>query len=158
MLRVWHNKPRWTVLRAQVQVHPKRTTAIVVFTAAKALRAALSTAKKGAVIQVPPEDTDTGAAEGLRGMVEAHKAQFPGNQELTARLNDWMVAFEEEEERKRKAAEAAVADDGWTVVTKRAGRKRHRGAPSTQHDTTQPNPTQPNPTQHNTTQPNTTQR
>lgn len=38
-----------------------------------------------------------------------------------------MEAYEAEEERKRTAAEQNAADDGWTVVTRKAGRKRKQG-------------------------------
>ena len=57
------------------------------------------------------------------------QSKFPGTANLQAQLNEWMENFELEEVRKA-AAEAAAADDGWTLVTNKAGRKRAKGAPS----------------------------
>ena len=64
---------------------------------------------------------------GLRAYVEAHKSLFPGNEKLREELDAWMEEYEAEEERKRIAAQQAAADDGWTVVTRKAGRKRKQG-------------------------------
>lgn len=66
---------------------------------------------------------------GLRAYVDAHKSAFPGNQKLKEELDTWMEAYEAEEERKRIAAQQSTADDGWTVVTRKAGRKRKQGMP-----------------------------
>ena len=114
--------------RVQVRLHPKHTSAIVVFAEPAGTAAALAAGKKSAVIEFPIADEDAGPSEGLRGMVEAHKASYPGNGVLQKQLDDWMVEFEQEEERKRVEAENAAAEDGWTVVTKGAGRKRKSGA------------------------------
>ena len=113
--------------KLQVQVHPKRTSAIVVFTGKSALSAALKAARRGTVVDYAVPDEPAGESTGLRARVEAHKAQYPGNAALQKSLDKWMESFEQEEERKRKAAEEAAAGDGWTVVTKRAGRKRKSG-------------------------------
>lgn len=110
-------------------MHPKRTSAIVVFESKSALSAALKAARRGTVVDYAVPDEPEGEATGLRARVEAHKAQYPGNATLQRSLDTWMADFEAEEERKRKAAEEAAAGDGWTVVTKRAGRKRKSGAP-----------------------------
>jgi ribosomal RNA-processing protein 7 len=115
------------ILILQVVVHPKRTSSIVLFHEACALTAALSAGRQGTVVELPEDKDDEGPSEGLRAMVEAHKARYPGNTVLQKQLDEWMEAFELEEERKRKEAEEAAAEDGWTVITKRAGRKRKQG-------------------------------
>lgn len=90
----------------------------------------LAAAKKGAKVAYATNTQENHQhPTGLRKYVETHKAQYPGNDTLENQLNMWMVAFEEAEERKRLALEAA-GDDGWTVVTRKAGRKRKSGVPS----------------------------
>lgn len=58
------------------------------------------------------------------GLVEAHKACFPGNAVLRKQLDDWTEDFEAEEARKRREAAAAQEEQGWTVV-KRRGVRSH---------------------------------
>ena len=53
------------------------------------------------------------------GLVEAHKACFPGNSVLRKRLDDWTEDFEAEQARKRREAAAAQEKQGWTVVKRR---------------------------------------
>lgn len=53
------------------------------------------------------------------GLVEAHKACFPGNTVLRRQLDDWTEHFEAEEARKRREAAAAQEEQGWTVVKRR---------------------------------------
>ena len=53
------------------------------------------------------------------GLVEAHKACFPGNTVLRRQLDDWTEDFEAEEARKRREAAAAQEEQGWTVVKRR---------------------------------------
>ena len=115
----------------QVQVHPKQTSALVVFDSTKPCHAALATCKQHTVLDFPiseDDDDDDDEPAGLRAMVHAHKSQFPGNQVLQKQLDAWMAAYEDAETKKRQEAESAAAEDGWTVVTKRAGRKRKHGA------------------------------
>lgn len=99
-------------------VHPTKTTAIAVFSEQAACSEALAAAANGTVLELTPGEP--AGATGLKAWVNAHKARFPGNDELQRQLDAWTEDFEAAEERKRKAAEEA-ADDGWTVV------KRHRG-------------------------------
>jgi hypothetical protein len=93
----------------------------------KAVEAALKAARKGILVEYAPLAEDDPKAVGLRARVEAHKAQYPGNSSLQRSLDTWMEEFEKAEEMRRKAAEEATAGDGWTVVVKRAGRKRKSG-------------------------------
>ncbi len=53
------------------------------------------------------------------GLVEAHKACFPGNAVLRKRLDDWTEEFEAEEVRKKREAAASQEEQGWTVVKRR---------------------------------------
>ena len=53
------------------------------------------------------------------GLVEDHKACFPGNAVLRKRLDDWTEAFEAKEERRRREAAGAQEEQGWTVVKRR---------------------------------------
>ena len=109
----------------QVQLHPRQTSAVVLFSSAQGVKRALAVARKGQVIS-----TDDDASEqsvGLRAYVDEHKSKFPGNQKLKEELDAWMEASEAEEECKRIAAQQSAADDGWTVVTRKAGRKRKQG-------------------------------
>ena len=53
------------------------------------------------------------------GLVQAHKACFPGTAVLRKRLDDWTEDFEAEEARKRREAAAAQEEQGWTVVKRR---------------------------------------
>lgn len=55
------------------------------------------------------------------------QAQYPGTAALQEQLNTWTEDYEAAEEAKRLEAEKAQADDGWTVVTNKAGRKRASG-------------------------------
>lgn len=102
----------------------------MLFEAATAVQAAVRAARQGTVLEchLNAAGADSEAPLGLRAFVEQHKAQYPGNAELQAQLDDWMEQYEAEEQRKTLAARAALADDGWTVVTKKAGRKRQQGA------------------------------
>ena len=56
------------------------------------------------------------------GLVEAHKACFPGNAVLRKQLDDWTEDFEAGEARKRREAAAAQEEQGWTVVKRRGVR------------------------------------
>ena len=56
------------------------------------------------------------------GLVEDHKACFPGNAVLRKRLDDWTEAFEAEEDRRRHEAADAQEEQGWTVVKRRGVR------------------------------------
>ena len=124
-----HGAPAPERIHAQAQVHPKRTSGIVVYQDASGTKHALAAGKKGAVVDFPCDTTDDdGPSIGLRRKVETHKAMSPGNAKLQKQLDNWIAEFEDEEERKRKAADEAAADDGWTLVTKGAGRKRKHGA------------------------------
>lgn len=112
----------------QVQLHPRRTSAVIVFSEQNTVAKVLAAAKKGALVAFATSNQATDQhTTGLRKHVELHKARCPGNDKLEQELSSWMVAFEEAEERKRRALEAAAADDGWTVVTRKAGRKRKNG-------------------------------
>eukprot|EP00884_Botryococcus_braunii_P005946 jgi/Botrbrau1/15352/Bobra.0289s0007.1 len=106
----------------RVFTHPRQTTALVVFAEASGCQKALITAKEGHVMQLtlPPPDRPCG----LRGWVEEHKAVFPGNEVLKEKLDAWTVAYEAEEAR-RKAETSA--DEGWTVVERKPGRKKSKG-------------------------------
>ena len=64
----------------------------------------------------------TGADALSAGLVEDHKACFPGNAVLRKRLDDWTEAFEAEEERRRREAAGAQEEQGWTVVKRRGVR------------------------------------
>ena len=64
----------------------------------------------------------TGADALSAGLVEDHKACFPGNAVLKKRLDDWTEAFEAEEERRRREAASAQEEQGWTVVKRRGVR------------------------------------
>jgi Ribosomal RNA-processing protein 7 (RRP7) C-terminal domain len=109
----------------QIQLHPRKTSAVVVFRGKEGTKSALSVASKGSVVQAQALKAADEHAVGLRAYVEEHKSLYPGNEQLSRELDAWMEAFEEEEERKRQAAEQA--DDGWTVVTRKPGRKRKQG-------------------------------
>jgi hypothetical protein len=111
----------------QVQLHPLGTSAIVVYHQQKTVEGVLKAARKGLVVEYAASAEDGPRAVGLRARVEAHKSQYPGNTALQDSLNEWMEKFENAEELRRKAAEKATAGDGWTVVVKRAGRKRNLG-------------------------------
>lgn len=110
----------------QVQLHPRRTSAVVVFALEKTVSNVLAAAKKGALVTFTTNMSDQ-QATGLRKLVHLHKAQYPGNQKLELELNSWMEAFETAEAQRKRATEAAAADDGWTVVTRKPGRKRKSG-------------------------------
>jgi hypothetical protein len=56
--------------------------------------------------------------------VHEHKSRRPGNKALQQRLDEWVAAFEAEEERKERARTQAMAEDGWTVVTRGKGRAK----------------------------------
>lgn len=121
------NVPRNTS-SVQVQLHPRRTSAVIVFSQQNTVSKVLAAAKKGALVAFATNNQATDQhPTGLRKYVEVQKARCPGNDKLEQELNSWMVAFEESEERKRRALEAAAADDGWTLVTRKAGRKRKNG-------------------------------
>ena len=64
----------------------------------------------------------TGADALSAGLVEDHKACFPGNAVLRKRLDDWTEAFEAEEERRKHEAAGAQEEQGWTVVKRRGVR------------------------------------
>eukprot|EP00892_Ulva_mutabilis_P010579 jgi/Ulvmu1/7894/UM004_0126.1 len=113
----------------QVKLHPRRTSAVVVFSKNEAVSKVLAAAKKGALVRFQiNHDTPDKQSTGLRNHIDLHKAQYPGNEKLEQTLNSWMDAFEAAEEQRMRAAEAAAADDGWTVVTRKPGRKRKSGA------------------------------
>ena len=115
----------------QVQQHPTKTSAIVLFSDPTGCKEALEAAKTNAIVELPEQLSDDHAlaTHGLRARVEQHKQLYPGNEVLQKQLDQWMADFEAQEERQKREAEAAAAaDEGWTVVTKRAGRKRKAGA------------------------------
>lgn len=101
-------------------IHGSRLSAVVLYTQSAARKAVMKAAAKGRTVQldVPPPS-------GLKGWVEAHKAQKPGNAELQRQLDVWTEEFEAEEERRKAAALAAMEEDGWTVVQRHRGRKKN---------------------------------
>jgi hypothetical protein len=118
-------RPTSSVPLLQVQLHPRQTSAVVVFAHAQGVKLALKAAHMGQVTAAKDDASDHSI--GLRAYVDTHKSAFPGNQQLIQDLNAWMEAYEAEEERKRIAAQQSVEGDGWTVVTRKAGRKRKQG-------------------------------
>ncbi|KAK9831949.1 hypothetical protein WJX81_001994 [Elliptochloris bilobata] len=106
----------------RVAVHAEQTSAIVVFAKVAARDKALKAAAKGRSLELELPLPDK--PYGLKAWVEAHKALFPGNAVLRQQLDEWTEAHEAEEERRKAAAAEAANCDGWTVVTRKAGRRK----------------------------------
>ncbi|CAK0784142.1 hypothetical protein CVIRNUC_007345 [Coccomyxa viridis] len=110
-----------------VALHPSKTTAIVILGNAATRQKVLDAADSKQLVQLRLQEPEH--AYGLKGLVEDHKACFPGNAVLRKRLDDWTEAFEAEVERRRREAAGAQEEQGWTVVKRRGGgRKSSDGA------------------------------
>lgn len=114
---------------ATVAIHQKQTSAMVVFRDEASVDALLSAAVNGNVLQfVPPEPE---SPYGLKGLVEAHKAEYPGKEALLQQIEDFWKTHTQEQARLKAAREAAMSDDGWTVVSRHKGRKKNKDSGGT---------------------------
>lgn len=79
-------------------------------------------------IQAPDVDDDDDGARGAGGLnawVAAHRRRRAGGaKEATKKIDAWFEKKEMEEQAVRDAEEAAKADDGWTVVQAKRGRRK----------------------------------
>eukprot|EP00873_Tetraselmis_striata_P015272 jgi/Tetstr1/435536/TSEL_024440.t1 len=114
---------------ATVAIHHKQTSAMVVFREEASLSALLTAAANGNVLQFVPPDPE--APYGLKGWVEAHKAEYPGTEALLKQIDAYWQRHTQEQERLRAARDAAMTDDGWTVVSRHKGRKKNRDSGGT---------------------------
>lgn len=63
----------------------------------------------------------------LRGMqkwIANYKAKRPGVEVLQGQIDQWMADYDARELQAKKDREAADAEDGWTVVVGKTGRKK----------------------------------
>lgn len=109
-----------------VALHATKRSCIVLFEDAAGARALLQNAGIGQVVEYLLPEPE--GAYGLKGWVQEHKAQRPGNEVLQQQLDAWMLSFEESEKRKLEAQQSAMDEEGWTVVVKSKGRKKTREA------------------------------
>ncbi|KAG1679952.1 hypothetical protein FOA52_007016 [Chlamydomonas sp. UWO 241] len=106
----------------QVVMHGNKRSGMVLFEAVEAVEAALQAAQSQALVEWSLPESDEPA--GVKAWVHEHKSRRPGNKALQQRLDEWVAAFEAEEEQKERARTQAMAEDGWTVVTRGKGRAK----------------------------------
>jgi len=70
---------------------------------------------------------DTATPDALRGMkkwIGNYKAKRPGVEVLQRQIDQWMADYDEREQQTERDREDAEAEDGWTVVVAKTGRKK----------------------------------
>uniref|UniRef100_A0A7R9VQG7 Ribosomal RNA-processing protein 7 C-terminal domain-containing protein n=1 Tax=Chlamydomonas euryale TaxID=1486919 RepID=A0A7R9VQG7_9CHLO len=106
----------------QVVMHPSQSSGMVLFSESQSVQAALQAAQANALVEWPLPEPE--GPSGVKAWVHEHKALRPGNKVLQARLDEWVAEFDEAEARKEREHTNAMAEDGWTVVTRGKGRAK----------------------------------
>lgn len=109
----------------RVAIHGSRVSAVVLYSTASGRDAAIKAAKKNKPTLVQTAQLPTTYNFGLKGWIDAHKSEKPGNTVLQERLDAWMDEYETEEAQRKAEALAAMQEDGWTVVQRHKGRKKN---------------------------------
>lgn len=108
----------------QVAIHPSQRSASVVFDSSAGLQNALRCAQDGNVIEY--DLCKPSESSGLKRLVQQYKAERPGKSHLQQQLDNWTANWEEEQQQKAKLKESAMAEEGWTLVTRGKGRAKSK--------------------------------
>lgn len=73
----------------------------------------------------PKGNAPAAPLRGMKKWIAEYRAKRPGLHVLQEQIDDFMAEFDAREEQAKRDREAAAAEDGWTVVVNKGGRKKN---------------------------------
>lgn len=71
-----------------------------------------------------PDSTTPEPLQGMKKWIANYKSKRPGVEVLQRQIDQWMADYDARELQAKRDREAAEAEDGWTVVVAKTGRKK----------------------------------